>query len=160
MLVFVDNAALGGRQDSVLYLCLRRQVLVEVGEFLLDTWHVWRSQLLLHKRVHVQIGEPGVRQNLVNAIGTETLRSVLVEQLHDEVLRLSRHSNSVADRVREAHRALSNQEVHSVLVSMEKWWNAHDHLEDEDAKRPPVHSEVVAVANQHLRCQVLRSAAE
>jgi len=160
VLVFVDNAALGGRQDSVLHLCLRRQVLVKVGEVILDTWHVRRSQLFLHERVHVEIGEPRVCQDLVNAIGTKTLRSVLVEELHDEILRLGRHSDSVADGVREAHRALSDQEVHSVLVSVEEGWDTHDHLKNEDAKRPPIHSKVVTISDQHLWCQVLSSATE
>ena len=62
--------------------------------------------------------------------------------------------------VREAHRALTDEEVHSVLVPVEERWDAHDHLEDQDTERPPVHCEVVSIADEHLRGQVLGCTAE
>jgi len=66
----------------------------------------------------------------------------------------------VTNWVWEAHRALPNQEVHSVFVPVEEGWNANDHLKDEDAESPPIDGEVVAVSNQHFGCQVLGRAAE
>ena len=47
-----------------------------------------------------------------------------------------------------------------MFVPVEERWDSHDHLEDEDAKRPPVNGEVVAVSYEHLGGQVLGSAAE
>ena len=47
-----------------------------------------------------------------------------------------------------------------MLVPVEEWWDADDHLEDENAKCPPIDGEVVAVANQHLGGKVLSGATE
>mmetsp|Transcript_46424 Transcript_46424/g.61484 ORF Transcript_46424/g.61484 Transcript_46424/m.61484 type:complete len:245 (+) Transcript_46424:821-1555(+) len=66
----------------------------------------------------------------------------------------------MAHRIREADRALTDQEVHSVLVAVEEGRDADNHLEDEDAERPPIDREVVTVSNEHLWRQVLCSAAE
>ena len=66
----------------------------------------------------------------------------------------------MAHGVREADRALSNEEIHSMLVSVEERWDSNDHLEDKDAEGPPIDGEVVAIADKHLRCQVLSRSAE
>ena len=47
-------------------------------------------------------------QNLVNAVGAQALRAILVEQLHDQVLRVARHRDAVAHWVREADGALAD----------------------------------------------------
>ena len=47
-----------------------------------------------------------------------------------------------------------------MFVAVEERRDTDDHLEDEDAKRPPVDSEVVAVADEHLGGEVLGGAAE
>lgn len=66
----------------------------------------------------------------------------------------------MADGVREAHRALTDQEVHPMLVSVEEGWDSHDHFKNQDAEGPPVHREVVSVADKHLWCQVLGRSTE
>lgn len=66
----------------------------------------------------------------------------------------------MAHRVGEAHGTLPNQEVHPMLVPVEEGRDANDHFEDEDSEGPPIHCEVMAIADEHLRGQVLCSAAE
>ena len=66
----------------------------------------------------------------------------------------------MALRVRETHGALPDEEVHAMFVPVEERWDSHDHLEDEDAERPPVNGKVVTVSNKHLRGKVLGSSAE
>jgi len=56
--------------------------------------------------------------------------------------------------------ALLDEVVHLVLVAVEEWGDAHDHLVNQDAKRPPVYGVVMAVTNQHLGSEVLGSTAE
>lgn len=56
--------------------------------------------------------------------------------------------------------ALLNEVVHLVLVAVEERGDAHDHLVNQDTKRPPVDGVVVAVTNQHLWRKVFSSAAE
>lgn len=56
--------------------------------------------------------------------------------------------------------ALLDEVVHLVLVAVEERGDAHDHLVNQDTKRPPVHGVVVSVTNQHLGRKVLGSAAE
>ena len=155
MLVLVDDAALRGRQDCVLHLRLTCQVFVEVGEVLLNARHVWWRKLLLRQGIDVEVREPGVRQDFLDTVGSEALRAVLVEQLHNEVLRLGRDRDSVAHWVWEAHWTLPDQEVHSVLVPVEERRNSDNHFEDEDAQGPPIHCKVVPITDEHLRCQVL-----
>ncbi len=72
-----------GRQDSVVDLCLRGQILVEVGKIVLHARHIRRRNLLGLKRVQVKICEPWVLQNLVNAVRTKTVFAVLVEKFAD-----------------------------------------------------------------------------
>ena len=60
----------------------------------------------------------------------------------------------------EANRALSNKEIHSMLVSVEERWDSNDHLENKDAEGPPIDCEVVSIANKHLRSEILGSTAE
>lgn len=86
MLVFVNDGALRSRQNRVSYLRLRGQVLVEIGEVVLHAWHVGRCNLFRLQRGHVEVREPGVCQDLVDAVGTEALLAVLVEELDDQVL--------------------------------------------------------------------------
>lgn len=47
-----------------------------------------------------------------------------------------------------------------MLVPVEEGRDANDHFEDEDSEGPPIHCEVMAIADEHLRGQVLCSAAE
>ena len=101
-----------------------------------------------------------MRQYLINTVRAQTLRSILVQELDDEVLGFGTDRDAMTHRVWEAHRALTDQEVHPVLVAMEEGRNADDHLEDENSERPPVHGEVVTISNQHLRRQVLSRATE
>ena len=79
MLVLVDDCTLCGCQYCVLYLGLRCQVLVEVSEVILDAWHIGRSDLLRDELLDVEVGEPWVRQNLVNTICSEALCAILVQ---------------------------------------------------------------------------------
>lgn len=79
MLVLVDDCTLCGCQYCVLYLGLRCQVLVEVGEVILDAWHVGRSYLLRNELFDVEVGEPWVRQDLINTICSKALRAILVQ---------------------------------------------------------------------------------
>ena len=160
VLVLVDDGALRRAQDRVLHFCLRRQVLVKVGQVLLHSWHVGWRDLLGDELLDVQVGEPGVRQDLVDAVRPESLRSILVQQFDDQVLGLGADGDTVAHGVGETHGALTDQEVHPMLVPMEERRDADNHLEDEDAERPPVDGEVVSVADEHFRRQVLRRAAE
>ena len=50
---------------------------------------------------------------------------------------------------------LSDQEIHAMLISIEEWRDAHDHLKDQDSEGPPIHGEVVTIANQHLGGEIL-----
>ena len=160
MLVFVDHGALRRRQNRVVDLGLRGQVLVEVGEIVLHSWHVRWRDLFSNKLFNVQVGEPRMCQNLIDAISTETLGAVLVKQLNNQVLSFWADRDAMAHWVGEAHGTLTNQEIHSVLVTVEEWWDANDHLEDEDTKSPPIDREVMAVSNEHLGGEVLGSSAE
>ena len=47
-----------------------------------------------------------------------------------------------------------------MLVPVEEGWDADNHLKDEDSKRPPIHGEIMAVSDEHLRCQVLGRSTE
>lgn len=47
-------------------------------------------------------------QNLVNAVDAQALRAILVEELHDQVLRVARHRDAMAHWVREADRAFAD----------------------------------------------------
>ena len=50
---------------------------------------------------------------------------------------------------------LSNEEIHTMLVSIEEWWDSNNHLKNEDSKSPPIYSEVMSISNQHLWSKVL-----
>ena len=117
-------------------------------------------KLLGNELFLVDVGKPGVVQDLVDTIGSESCLTVLVEQLDNKVLCFWRDSNLVADWVWEVYWALSDQEVHSVPVAVEEGWNADDHLVDQDSECPPVDSVVVAVPDKHFWGQVLSGATE
>ena len=59
------------------------------------------------------------------------------------------------DRVRKINFRFLDEAEHSVLVSMEKWRDSHDHFIDEDAQRPPVNSMVVSASNKHFWRKIL-----
>ena len=60
----------------------------------------------------------------------------------------------------ETHWALSDQKVHSMLVSVEEWWYSYNHLKDENTKSPPINCEIMTIADQHLWCQIFGSSTE
>lgn len=62
--------------------------------------------------------------------------------------------------VRETHWALTNQEIHSVLVPMEEGRNSDNHFEDQDTKRPPIDRKVVSISDKHLWGQIFSRTAE
>ena len=101
-----------------------------------------------------------MRQNLVHTVVAKSRLAILVKELDDQVFGLFRDGDLMANRVREVDRAFPDKEVHSMLVAVEEWRDADDHFVDQDTECPPIHGVVVAIANEHLRSQVLCSSAE
>jgi len=101
-----------------------------------------------------------VRKDLIHAIIAQSRLTVLVKELDDQVLSLRRDSNLVTNRIREVNWTFPDQEVHSMFVAVEEWWNADYHFVDQDTKCPPINCIVVAITNEHFRSQVLCSTAE
>ena len=132
MLVFVDDCTLLGWKDSVVDFSLAGQVSVKVSQVFLNTWDVGWLDLFCLKLVHVQVGEPWVRQDFIDAVASKSRLAVLVKKFNDEVLSLGWDRDAMTDGIREAHRALSDEEVHSMLVSVEEGWDSDDHLENQD----------------------------
>ena len=62
--------------------------------------------------------------------------------------------------MRENDLSLTNEYAESVMVLMHKWRSSGRHFVDEDAERPPVHSESMTLHIQDLWGQVLSRAAE
>ena len=58
-------------------------------------------------------------------------------------------------RVREIHLAFFDQEIHSVLITVEEGRHTHEDLVKEDAEGPPIYCVVVPTSDNHLRRQVL-----
>jgi len=160
VLLAIDDVSLLGREDRLSHLGLLNQLLVEVGEVVRDLGLVGGNQLLLFELFEVEVLEPGVREDLFDAVGSESLSAVLVEELHNEVLGFVGHVDLVADGVGEVHGALLNEEVHSVLVTMEEGRNTDDHLVNQDSEGPPIDGVVMTVANEHLRGEILGSSTE
>lgn len=47
-----------------------------------------------------------------------------------------------------------------MFIAVEEWWNADDHLVDENAERPPIYGVIVTVTDQHLWGEILSGTAE
>ena len=62
--------------------------------------------------------------------------------------------------IREINLGLFDEVVHLVLILVEEGWDAHNHLVDQDAQRPPINRVVVAIAPQHFRGKILSRATE
>ena len=60
----------------------------------------------------------------------------------------------------EVNFAFFDEVVHLVLILVEEGWDAHNHLVDQDAQRPPINRVVVAVTPQHFRGKILSRATE
>lgn len=83
-----------------------------------------------------------------------------MQQLHDDVLDLVGHGDSVSHRVRKDDLTLSDQLAQLVVVLVHKWRSASDHLVDEHSKGPPVDGERVACLVEDLWRQILSCATE
>jgi len=55
-------------------------------EVVLNFRHIRRLKLLLEQSIDVEVGEPWVRQDFVDAVLAEALSAILVQQLGDQVL--------------------------------------------------------------------------
>ena len=53
---------------------------------------------------------------------------------------------------------IHNIAEHDIRILIIKWWNASQQLIDENAKCPPVHILIMALAHKHLGSHVLRRA--
>jgi hypothetical protein len=160
MFAFVNDCDLFGWQDGVGHLLHSGQLRVEVGEVLADGGLIRGRELLTQKLLHVEVREPLVGQNLLDTLGTKAGFAAFVEQPEDQVLGVGRHLNLVTDGIREVDVRLFDQKVHSMLVTVEEWWDSHNHLVNKDTERPPIDRVVVTISNEHLRGQVLSSSAE
>jgi hypothetical protein len=104
-----------------------------------------------------------MRQDFVHVVaGAEAVSWSLGEALGDEIFTGCGHIYVVFDWVWEEYLAALYVVVHFGVVSASsvKRSKAHDHLVDEDAKRPPVNCICVSFIIQHLRGKILRRAAK
>mmetsp|Transcript_5636 Transcript_5636/g.19155 ORF Transcript_5636/g.19155 Transcript_5636/m.19155 type:complete len:272 (-) Transcript_5636:356-1171(-) len=134
------------------------RVLVEVGGVVLAL-HLrddGRGHLARKELVPVEAGEPLVLLDVRRAVleVADALGQVRGEELLDEVL-------GVAVEVpRELDLALQDLLVDAQWVLVVEGRVPREHLEDEDARGPPVHRLAVPLAQDDLRGEVLRGAAQ
>lgn len=121
----------------------------------------WRLNLLSHKPFPVDVREPRMIHQIISVIlGAESLCHVPLQQLDDDVLQIVGHWDAVSLRVREYDVALPDQVTQLMMVLVHERRSTGDHLVDQDAQRPPINSEVVALHVQDLRSEVLGSSTE
>jgi hypothetical protein len=55
---------------------------------------------------------------------------------------------------------MKNLAIHIIRILIIEWWEASQHLVEQDTKGPPIHRLGVAIAKQKLRSKVFGSTAE
>ena len=134
---------------------LRQEVLRIVS--LVELWLIRRGHRLVANLGPVNLLEPWVLLDLlsVSRSAAQALVRVLVQKLHAKVARIIREEGVVEARLR-----VLNILVELLAVFRVEGRQAHEHLVDNCAKRPPIRGLAMALSLQHLRRQVLSGAAE
>ncbi len=76
--------------------------------------------------LNINSSKERMSKNFINvAYSTKPLFPVLIQQLLDNILSTRTDSDSVLGWIRKVHWALLYQEIHSVLILVEEWWNSY-----------------------------------
>lgn len=116
--------------DTHIKLLFLDKSLVEVLELsLIDIGLVLWFNLLLHQLFNVEILEEWMLQYLFDASsGTDSLRFSFLQKLGDEVLSILGDEDLVLLWNWESHAGLFDEEVHSMFIFVEEWWNTYEHF--------------------------------
>lgn len=122
-----------------------------------------RLDSLVEHVIDIQVFEPRVRYNLVQAAGrSESVLGCLSQALLNEVLTLWTHGDAVTLRVREEDWLILDQLVHLliVLTTSIEWRESDNHLISQNAEGPPIDGEGVTLLLEDFRSQVFGRTAE
>ena len=119
-----------GINDTHVELLFSHESLVEELELsLVNFWLVLWINLLLHKLFNIEILKEWVLQYLFDvSSSTNSLIFLFVQELGDEVLGIWRDVDLVLLWNWEGHAGLLDEEVHSMLIFVEEWWDTNEHF--------------------------------
>ena len=127
---------------------------VEVGHAVVGIVPLWdelSGNLSAQEGIKVHSLEELVAKHIIYVVLlAESLLSILLTKLGNEVFCLVTDADLVSHRVWPSQRGLLDQHIHLVLVFMIKWRDSNYHFVDQHAQGPPVESVIVSRANYHL----------
>jgi len=101
-----------------------------------------------------------VKDFLEVSLAAKTVLFLLIEQRHHDVNEVVRVINLVLTLIGEHNLRGTDLEQQQAALLVIEGGHSDEHLVNQNAKRPPIHTQVVALVKHHFWSQVLRCTAE